>query len=324
MSMVLLRILFMGTPKFACPSLETLIQRTKLVGVVTQPDRPSGRGKKFISSPVKKLAQEKDIPFYQAESVNSKSFIYKMRGIAPDLVIVVAFGQIFSSEFLSIPRICSLNLHPSLLPRYRGPAPIPWAIIKGEKETGVTIQKIEEKVDEGRIIIQRSLPIGSSDTAKEMEEKLSLLGADLLLEAVKMIEEGSVKYRTQDRGQASYAPKIEKRDGLIKWKRSSWNIHNLVRGLNPYPGAFTFIKLKGKTTRVKIWQTELVEEKFEEKRTTEPGEIIKIWKEKGFLVKGAKGLLLVKKLQLPGRNPISGYDFVKGYQVKEGMVLRGK
>ena len=317
----MLRILFMGTPKFACPSLETLIQRTKLVGVVTQPDRPSGRGKKFISSPVKKLAQEKDIPLYQSQSVNSKSFIHEMRGIAPDLVIVVAFGQILSSEFLSIPRICSLNLHPSLLPRYRGPAPIPWAIIKGEKETGVTIQKIEEGVDEGRIILQRSLPIGSSDTAKDLEEKLSLLGADLLLEAIKMIKEGSVKYRAQDRGQASYVPKIEKRDGLIKWERSSRNIHNLVRGLNPYPGAFTFIELRGKITRIKIWQTELIEEKFEEKRKAEPGEIIKIWKGKGFLVKGGEGLLLVKKLQLPGRNPISGYDFVKGYQVKEGMVL---
>ena len=320
-SRVVLRTVFMGTPKFACPSLETLIQRTKLVGVVTQPDRPSGRGKKFISSPVKKLAQEKALSLYQPESVNNRAFIYEMRKIAPDLVIVVAFGQILSSEFLLVPRICCLNLHPSLLPRYRGPAPIPWAIIKGEKETGATIQKIEKGVDEGRIIIQRSLPIGSSDTGGDMEEKLSLLGAELFLEAIKMIEEGSVKYRAQDSGRASYTPKIEKRDGLIKWKMPSRNIHNLVRGLNPYPGAFTFIKLRGEKTRIKIWQTELVEERFEEKRKIEPGEIIKIWKEKGFLVKGEKGLLLVKKLQLPGRNPISGYDFVKGYQIKEGMVF---
>lgn len=316
------RILFMGTPVFACPSLEILSQREKLVGVVTQPARPAGRGRKIVSSPIKELAEKKNIPFYEVENVNNCFFINKIKQIAPDVVVVVAFGQILSSNFLSIPRICSLNLHPSLLPRYRGPAPIPWAIIRGERETGVTVQRIERGVDEGKIIIQKKIPISFSDTAKDLEKKLSFLGAELLLEAIKRIREGSVKYIVQDEKQVSYAPKIERKYGLIKWEKSSYEIYNLVRGLNPYPGAFTFIRLRGKITRVKIWQMELIEEDTLLKRgKNRPGEIIGIKKEKGLLVRAGGGILLIKKVQLPGRNPISGYDLVKGYQIRKGIIL---
>ena len=315
------RIFLLATPAFACPYLEGLSQKEKVVGVVTQPPRPSGRGRRITSSPVKKLAEKKNIPVYEARDVNSSFFIKKIKQITPDVAVVVAFGQILSSDFLSIPKICSLNVHPSLLPRYRGAAPIPWAIIRGDKETGVTIQTIEKGIDRGKIIIQEKTPINISDTAKDLEERLSFLGADLLLKAMNMIREGSVKYIVQNEEQASYAPKIKREDGLIRWEKSSYHIHNLVRGLSPYPGAFTFVQLRCRKTRLKIWQTELVEEGYLEKEEARPGEIIGIRKEKGLLVKAGEGTLLIRKVQLPARNSISGYDFVKGYQIKKGIVL---
>ena len=316
-----MRILFMATPAFACPSLELLSRKEKLVGVVTQPPRPSGRGGKINPSPVERLAKRKNIPFYQSRNVNSPSFIIRIEQIAPDIVVVAAFGQILSPSFLSIPGICSLNLHPSLLPRYRGAAPIPWAIIRGDRETGVTVQRIEEGVDEGRIIVQEKIPISLQDTAGDLEDRLSLLGAGLLLKTIKMIKEGSAKYTIQNEKQVTYAPRIRKEDGLIRWERSSYDIHNLVRGLNPYPGAFTFIRLREKKVRVKIWQTELMKEELLKKKKARPGEVVGIKKGKGLLVKAGEGILLIGKVQLAGRNHVSGYDFVKGYQIKEGFML---
>lgn len=316
-----MRILFMATPAFACPSLELLSRKERLVGVVTQPPRPSGRGGKINPSPVERLAKRKNIPFYQSRNVNSPSFITRIEQIAPDIVVVVAFGQILSPDFLSIPGICSLNLHPSLLPRYRGAAPIPWAIIRGDRETGVTVQRIEEGVDEGRIIVQEKIPISLEDTAGDLEDRLSLLGAELLLKTIKMIKEGSAKYTIQNEKQVTYAPKIRKEDGLIRWEKSSYDIHNLVRGLNPYPGAFTFIRLREKKVRVKIWQTELMKEEPLKKKKAKPGDVVGIKKGKGLLVKAGEGILLIRKVQLAGRNHISGYDFIKGYQIKEGFML---
>lgn len=316
-----MRILFMATPAFACPSLELLSRKERLVGVVTQPPRPSGRGGKINPSPVERLAKRKNIPFYQSRNVNSPSFITRMEQIAPDIVVVVAFGQILSPDFLSIPGICSLNFHPSLLPRYRGAAPIPWAIIRGDRETGVTIQRIEEGVDKGRIIVQEKVSISLEDTAGDLEDRLSLLGAELLLKTIKMIKEGSQKYTIQNEKQVTYAPKIRKEDGLIRWEKSSYDIHNLVRGLNPYPGAFTFIRLREKKVRVKIWQTELMKEELLKKKKARPGEVVGIKKGKGLLVKAGEGILLIRKVQLAGRNHISGYDLVKGYQIKEGFML---
>jgi len=311
----------MGTPQCACPLLERLINKEQVIGVITQPDRQRGRGKKILPSPVKVLAKEKGIAVYQPEDVNS-SFISQMRDSSPDIIVVVAFGKILSPEFLSIPKICALNVHPSLLPRYRGPAPIPWAIIKGEKETGITIHKIEEEVDKGKIVLQHKLSIHLFDTIKSLETKFSLIGATLLIKAINMIKNGSVKYISQDEREATYAPRIKEKDTKIDWNRPSLEIHNLVRGLNPYYGAFTFVKIRGEKVKMKIWQTEPVEE--DSGGDFQPGEIIRICKEKGFLIKGGKGSLLVKEVQIPNRNSISGYDFIKGYHIKEGIILGGK
>jgi len=318
-----MRIFFMGTPDYALPSLERLFQKEEVIGVVTQPDRIQGRGRRIIPSPVKKLAGEKGIIVYQPEKVNLPSFISKIEKIAPDLIVVVGFGQILNKKILSIPRVCCINLHFSLLPHYRGPAPIPWAIIRGEKYTGVTVQRIEEKVDKGEIILQESLPIALDDTRGILEEKLSLIGADLLEKVVKKLEENKIKFLAQDERQASYAPKIKKKDGLINWNKSCLKIHNLVRGLNPSPGAFALISLRGKEKKIKIWQTELLKEKNREKENS-PGKIVKIEKEKGFWIKGGDGFLLIKEVQLPDRKRINGYDFIKGYHIKEGFILGGR
>jgi len=322
-----LHILFMGTPQFACLSLKRLVREGEVIGVVTQPDRPSGRGRKLTACPVKRLAQKEGIPIYQPIRVSQPSFVHQLKRIAPDLIVSAAFGQVLPPEILSIPKICCINLHPSLLPRYRGPAPIPWTIIRGERETGVTIQKMEEKVDRGAIILQRKIPINLSDTAKDLEEKLALLGADLLVEAIKKIKQNSVQYIVQNKAEASYAPKIRKEDGRIDWTKPSLEIHNKVRGLNPYPGAFTFLQIRGCKNKVKIWRTELVGEDFSKKTERAcpvmPGEIVQIKKGVGFTVRTGDGLLLIKEVQLPNRRCISGYDFTKGYQVREGGTLGG-
>jgi len=317
-----LRILFMGTPQCACPLLERLIDKEEAIGVITQPDRRRGRGRKISPSPVKVLAERKRIATYQPEDVNSSSFISQMRDNSPDIIVVVAFGKILSSEFLSIPKICVLNVHPSLLPQYRGPAPIPWAIIKGEKETGITIHKIEKEVDKGKIILQHKLSINLFDTIKSLEAKFSLIGATLLIKAINMIKNGSVRYIPQDERGATYAPRIKEKDMEIDWNRPSLEIHNLVRGLNPYYGAFTSVKIRGKKVKMKIWQTEPVKEDL--RGDFQPGEIIRVCKEKGFLVKVEEGSLLVKEVQIPSRKSISGYDFIKGYHIKKGVILGGK
>ncbi|MEA3485318.1 MAG: methionyl-tRNA formyltransferase, partial [Candidatus Aerophobetes bacterium] len=306
-----MRILFMGTPQCSCSLLEKLIDKEQLIGVITQPDRQRGRGKKISPSPVKVLAKKKGIITYQPENVNSPSFISQMKDNSPDIIVVVAFGRILSPEFLSIPKICALNVHPSLLPQYRGPAPIPWAIIKGEKETGITIHKIEKEVDKGKILLQNKLSIDLLDTIKDLEAKFSLMGTTLLIKGINMIKNGSAKYIAQDERRATYAPRIKEKDAKIDWNKPSLKIHNLVRGLNPYYGAFTFVKIRGEELKMKIWQTEPVEEDL--RGDFQPGEIIRIYKGKGFLVKGGKGSLLVKEVQIPSRNSIPGYDFIKGY-----------
>ncbi len=316
-----MRILFLGTPKFACPSLVSLNEREEIAAVITQPDRPAGRGRRSVAPPVKRLAQEKRIPLYQPENVNHSSFVNQMRRLKPDLVVVVAFGQILGADFLLIPKLLAINLHPSLLPRYRGPAPIPWAIINGERETGVTIQKVKKGLDRGAIILQKKVRIDDLETAVDLERKLSSVGADLLGDAIELIKKGQLQYKCQEEAEATYAPKIEKAVSLIDWSKPALTIHNLVRGLNPYPGALTFVRLRGKRMRIKIWRTELMKESSKVEKDVLAGQITQICKPEGFLVRGGDAPLLVKEVQLPNRNPISGYDFIKGYQIKKGFIL---
>ncbi|MBC7189139.1 methionyl-tRNA formyltransferase, partial [Candidatus Aerophobetes bacterium] len=228
----------MGTSGFGCPSLEKLTESEEVLAVVTQPDKPAGRGKRILPPPVKLLAEKKNIPVYQPQDIRESSFTEEIARLKPHLIVVVAFGKILPPQIFNIPRIFSINLHPSLLPRLRGPAPIPWAIIRGEPFTGVTVQRITERVDEGEIILQEKIRIEPEDTCGTLTEKLSLLGAEVLLRAIQLIKEGKASLTPQD-GEVSYAPRIRKEEGKINWEKPAREIHNLVRALNPYPGAFT-------------------------------------------------------------------------------------
>jgi len=312
-------IVFMGTPEFACPSLENLAKKEKVVAVVTQPDKPAGRGKKLTPSPVKLLADKRGIPIYQPKTIEDLVFLKKINSLKPDLIVVVAFGKILPSKIMSIPRIFPINLHPSLLPKFKGPAPIPWALIKGETKTGVTVQRMREEVDSGEIILQSELPIEPEDNCETLTKKLSRMGAKTLIEAIELIKKGKFQLKPQQ-GEVSYAPKITKEISKINWTAPAWEIHNLVRGLTPLPGVFTTFLRKGKSCRLKIWKTALFKEDNLQKKIS-PGTIIKIQKEKGFVVQTGKGTLLVKEVQLPDKAKINAYDFIKGYHIKEGFLL---
>jgi len=315
-------VIFMGTPEFACPSLEKLIENEKVLAVVTQPDKPAGRGRKITSPPVKIIASKRNIPVYQPKDLKDPYFLEKIILLKPDLIVVVAFGRILPGELLDIPGSFSINLHPSLLPKYRGPAPIPWVLIKGEEKTGVTVQKMGEKIDEGDIILQKEVFIAPQDTSETLGRKLSYTGAQALIEAINLIKKGEVKLKPQE-GKASYAPKIKKQMGEINWKVAAWKIHNLVRALNPSPGAFTTFRHNDESSLIKIWQTEVLEEVLNDEVENIPGSIIRIEKGVGFFVKTGKGTILVKQVQLPNRSRINAYDFIKGYHIKEGFILGG-
>lgn len=316
-----LSIVFMGTPEFACLPFEKIAERENVVAVVTQPDKPRGRGKKIQPSPVKKVAQQKGIPVYQPENLEDSEFLEQIASLQPHLIVVVAFGRLLPRTVLDIPQIYPINLHPSLLPEYRGPAPIPWVLIKGEKKTGVTVQKMEEEMDAGEIILQKTLLIAKEDDAGTLARKLSYLGAEALLEAIHLIKRGKVRLRPQ-KGKGSYTPKITKEMGKIDWTSSAEEIHNLIRGLSPYPGAFTFFNRKGKNQTIKILEAATYKDS-PDKMDAPPGTVVKMFKDRGFAVKTGKGLLLVKKVQLPGKSKISAYDFVQGYHIKKGSLLGG-
>jgi len=316
-----LSVVFMGTPEFACSSFEKIVESERIVAVVTQPDKPRGRGRKLKPPPVKMIACQKGVPVYQPENLEDAAFLEKITSLKPDLIVVVAFGRLLPPVLLNIPRIYSLNLHPSLLPEYKGPAPIPWVLINGETKTGVTVQRMREEIDSGEIILQKAISIKPDDNAGTLTRKLSHLGAETLVEAINLIKEGKAKLKPQEE-KGSYAPKITKEMGKINWNRSAEEIYNLVRGLNPYPGAFTTFKWGGRDQPFKIWETAFYRNcKGEE--DISPGVVVEICKDKGFVVKTGEGFLLVKEVQLPGRYKINAYDFIKGYHIKKGLMLGG-
>ena len=251
-----MKIVFMGTPDFSLPSLITLLESNhKILAVVTQPDKERGRGQKISFTPVKQLAVEKNIPVYQPEKLKgNQEFVEKMKELQPDLFVVVAF-RILPKEIFEIPKFGSFNLHGSYLPKYRGAAPIQWALINGESETGLTTFKLAEKVDTGNIYLQQKLEILPADNFESLHDRMSELGAKLVLDTVNLIESGNYELKQQDDSFASPAPKITKEICLIDWNKTATEIHNLVRGLSPHPAAF-FIH-SGKV--IKVYKAEVVE-----------------------------------------------------------------
>lgn len=312
----MLNILFMGTPDFAKESLEAIYNAGyNVIGAVTNPDKPKGRGMKMIPSPVKEFALEKDIPVYQPLKVrNNIEFIEEMKALNPDVICVVAYGKILPKEILDIPRLGCINVHGSLLPKYRGAAPIQWAVINGEKQTGITTMYMDIGMDTGDMILKETVDIGEDETTGELWERLSSLGGRLLVDTLKLIEEGKAP-REKQSDDFTMAPMLNKEMAEINWnEKSAQEIKNLVRGLNPIMGAYTYINDK----KLKFWKANVITfSDFENKYnlTTdniELGNIILANDKQGLFIKAKDAVLEVVEIQADGSKRMSAKDFLRG------------
>lgn len=308
-----MKIVFFGSSDFAVPSLRGLLDSPhEVLAVVTQPDRKKGRRLKLSQTPVKKLASKRGISIYQPEDAGDRESLKYLKSLRAELFVVVAFGQILTKSTLNIPKLYSINLHASLLPKYRGAAPVNLAIMNGERQTGLSIIRMNEAMDAGDIILQRPVEIEKEDTSETLNKRLSDLGAILLLDAVRLIGEDRATFKKQDRRKVTLAPKLKKEDGLIDWTKPAQEIHNKVRGTIPWPCAFTILDNK----ILKIWQSDV----WPSRDKLEPGQILDIQKE-GLIVACGKDLLIVKELQLAGAKMMDTASFVRGHKIKKGMFL---
>jgi methionyl-tRNA formyltransferase len=307
-----MRIIFMGTDKFAVSPLKAIINsHVELACVITQPDRPKGRGLKNIPSPVKEVALGNNLMIYQPEKVRDKDFVQEvLNKINPDIIVVTAFGQILPKSILDLPPLGCINIHPSLLPQYRGAAPIQRAIINGEKETGVTIMFMDKGEDTGDIILQEKMAIDIKESAEILSQKLSELGSQLILETLKLAR-STMPRQPQDHARASHAPKLSKEEGLIDWEKSAVKIHNLVRGTIPWPGAYTTFA----NIQLKIWESLPMESS---QTGITPGTITDIILDKGIVVSTGHGSLIINLVQPANKSKMSTRDFVNGYRLKIG------
>ena len=313
----------MGSPEIAVPFLETLNQQEEVIGVVTQPDQPAGRGYKLKAPAVKEAARRLGLSVHQPQKLKSNTaFLELLKNLGIDLSVIIAYGKILPAEILEVPRTGSINIHFSLLPKYRGPAPIQWALINGEEETGVTIFWLNEKIDAGEIILQEKIKIAPEDNYNSLSAKLVRLGISALGKATKLIKEGQAPKIAQMPAEASYAPLIHKTDAQIKWAKTSGEIHNLVRGLIAWPGAYTSYRTPAGGNKIlKILQAAIyIVPDNGLSSEAKPGEIIAIKKE-GLLVQCGQGLLLIKQVKLEGARAMSSYDFIQGHKIKTGEVL---
>lgn len=305
-----MRIVFMGTPEFAVPSLKALLDEHEVVAVVTQPDRRSGRGQQYTFSPVKRLALAHNLPVLQPERIGKPEVYDELAGFGADLFIVVAFGQKLPDRLLALPPYGCVNVHSSLLPKYRGASPINAAILEGEDVTGVTTMYMGSGWDDGDIILQAVEPILPRDTAGELHDRLMVKGAQLLRETVLQIASGEAPRLTQDHGQATFAFKLTKQDALVDFRRSAPELDRLIRGMNPWPLAYTLI---GEET-VKIWQA------YPSEQQGRPREILAL-DERGLLVGCQVGSLFLQKVQRPNGKVISGVDLANGLRLRVGEFL---
>jgi methionyl-tRNA formyltransferase len=306
-----MRIIFMGTPEFAVPSLRALIESGEdVVAVVTQPDKPKGRGLEVAPPPTKILAEKNGIPVLQPTKIKTEEFFNELKRFNPDLICVAAYGKILPKNLLELPPYGCINVHASLLPKYRGAAPINWAIIRGEKVTGITTMKMDEGMDTGDMLLKEEVSIDDEDTGETLSEKLSEIGARLLIRTLNLLKEGKLNFIPQDHTQATYAPMLKKEDGNIDWKKSAEEIRNHIRGALPWPGAYT--NLEGKL--LKIYKARLAEGEGK------PGEVIK--SQPGFLrVATGKGALDILEIQIEGGKKLGTEAFLRGRRIKEGTIL---
>jgi len=309
------RIAFFGTPSFAAPSLQVLIDGPdEVVGVVCQPDRPAGRGQRLSAPPVKELALARGLPVLQPEKVRTPDFLAQLRAWRPDLAVVAAYGRILPLSVLELPRLGCINVHASLLPRYRGAAPIQWAILRGEAETGITIMQMNERMDEGDILLQEATPIGADETYGELQGRLAALGAGTLMRALSAQERGELVPRPQDPSQATLAPMIKKEDGRIDWSLSAAEIARCVRGFAPWPSAFT--ALGGKLLKIHRARAATAHA-----TAAAPGTVLSAGDT--IDVATGSGVLEVQVLQLEGRKALAAADFARSGAATTGARLGG-
>jgi methionyl-tRNA formyltransferase len=307
-----MRVVFLGTPEFAVPSLRALASGGhEVAAVFTQPDRPKGRGGQIAESPVKLAAVELAIPVYQPERIRRAEAFEELRQLAPEIMVVVGYGQIIPQAIIDLPQHGILNVHASLLPKYRGAAPIQWAIANGETETGVTIMQIDAGLDTGDMLLKEAVSIDPDETAPELSARLATLGAVLLLKVMRQFEDGTVQREKQDDAQASHAPILRKEDGLIDWSRPAQQIYNRLRGFNPWPGAYTTFRGQ---------QLSVLSAKPVHSMTTAPG-VLQVEKRRVFAGCGENTALELLEVQLAGKKRMPAEAFANGYQIK-GETLR--
>ncbi|MFB3828838.1 MAG: methionyl-tRNA formyltransferase [Bryobacteraceae bacterium] len=302
-----MRLVFLGTPQFAVPTLERIVEAGHRVDlVVSQPDRPRGRGREMAAPPVKETALRLGLPVYQPERVRRPEAVERLAGIAPEAMVVVGYGQIIPQAVIDIAPLGILNVHASLLPKYRGAAPVQWAVARGETRTGVTIMRIDAGLDTGDILRARETEIGPEENAVELAARLAAMGADLLVETLADLPR--IEARPQDPAQATYAPLLKKEDGLIDWTRPAREVHNRVRGFQPWPGAWT--RFRGQT--LLLWKARVGE------RDLAPGALRR---EGGLWVGCGEGALELVEVQLEGRKRMSGGEFANGQRIGAGDIV---
>lgn len=305
----------MGTPDFSVPTLEALIDSEhEVIGVVTQPDKPKGRGNTLTPPPVKEVALKYEIPVYQPQKVRNDEFIEIVRSLAPDAIVVIAFGQILPKALLDIPPYGCINVHASILPKLRGAGPIQWSVINGDPVSGITTMKMDVGLDTGDMLLKEEVILAPDETGGSLFDKLSHLGGPVLLRTLSLLREGNITPVPQNHDEATYAPMLTKEMGNIDWQKDAIEIERLIRGLNPWPSAYTFLADK----MLKIWKAKVVSSDSKE----QPGTIIDVIKDQGIVVKCGKDALLITNLQLEGKKAMDTPAFLRGMSVEKGTMLK--
>jgi methionyl-tRNA formyltransferase len=308
-----MKIVFMGTPEFAVPCLQKIIDEGhEVLAVVTQPDKPKGRGKKLSMPPVKELALKYDIPVYQPIKAREESFVEILKEMDPELIVVVAFGQILPKTILDIPKFGCVNVHASLLPKYRGAAPLNWVIINGEEKTGVTTMYMDVGLDTGDMILKSEIPLDDEITAGELHDKMMIDGAEVLKKTIDLIAEGKAPREKQNDDETCYSPIMDKSLGNIDWNKSAKSIHNLIRGVNPWPSAYTTYD----NQTMKIWKTKVLDKNSDKK----PGTILNVDKD-GIEVCTEDGIIQIIEIQMSGKKRMIVSEYIKGNTISTDIVL---
>lgn len=308
-----MKVLFMGTPEYAVASIEAVYEKHEIVGVLTRADKPNRRGNKIEFSPIKKFAVEKGIPVFQPEDMKDPALLKELENLHPDISVVVAYGMMIPDSIINLAQKSTINVHGSLLPKYRGAAPMQYSVLKGDSEAGVTIMYVTSKLDSGDIILSKSIPVGVNETFGELHDRLAVLGAEALIEAMDSIEKGTSSKTPQDESKVSFAPSISKEECVIDWALPAIEVHNKIRGLSPIPGANT--KMPGGKL-LKIYRSEVIEG-----YSGKAGEVMDNIKKRGFVVSCGSGAVCITSAKPEGKKEMPGFEIINGHYLKVGDIL---